>query len=126
MMGHHLIFCAFSERTTIRVFSEQWVGRRGAVSWPARSSDLNPLDCWLLGHPKTLVYSAPNSDLLQHQVENACQEIRVEPGIFDRVSASVRRRADVCGEMQGNNKEHLLQVSLEHRPCQQTWFLDVC
>jgi hypothetical protein len=44
-----------------------------------------------MGIPKTLVYSAPINDLqvLQQHVENACEEIRVKPGIFDRVRTSV-------------------------------------
>jgi uncharacterized membrane protein len=57
-----------------------------------------------------LVHSAPINDLevLQQRVENTCQEIRVKPGIFDRVRTSVRRRAESCVEMYGNHTEHLL------------------
>jgi hypothetical protein len=36
------------------------------------------------------------------------QEIRVKPGILDRVENSVRRRAKSCVEMHGNHIEHLL------------------
>jgi hypothetical protein len=41
---------------------------------------LNPLDFWLWGHLKTLVYSALINDLeiFQEQVENSCQEIQVK------------------------------------------------
>jgi hypothetical protein len=39
---------------------------------------------------------------------NARQEIRVKPGIFDRVSASVRRKAENCVEMRGNHRDHLM------------------
>jgi hypothetical protein len=46
-----------------QTFGEQWIGCGGAVNWPARSPDLNPLDFWLWGHLKTLVYSAPINDL---------------------------------------------------------------
>jgi hypothetical protein len=43
----------------------------------------------------TLVYSAPINDLevLQQRVGNACQEIQVKPGIFDRVRTSVRSKS---------------------------------
>jgi hypothetical protein len=93
-----------------QTFSEQWIGSGGPVNWPARSPDLNPLGFWLWGHLKTLVYLAPINDLevLQQRVQNACQEIRVKPGIFDRVRTSVRRRAESCVEMHGNHREHLL------------------
>jgi hypothetical protein len=93
-----------------QTYGEQWIGRGSPVSWPARSPDLNPLDFWLWGHLKALVYSAPINGLevLQERVENACREIRVEPGIFDRVHTSVRCRAESYVEMHGNHVEHLL------------------
>jgi hypothetical protein len=52
-----------------------------------------------------LLYPASISDLevIQQRVENACQEIRVKPGIFDRVRTSVRRSAGRCVEMEGNH-----------------------
>jgi hypothetical protein len=101
-----------------QTFGEQWIGRGGPVNWPARSPDLNPLEFWLRGHVEALVYSARINGLevLQHRVENACQESRVKPGIFYRASASVRRRAASCVETHGKHREHLLQRSLEHRP----------
>jgi hypothetical protein len=46
-----------------QTFSEQWIGHRGSVILPSRSSELNPLDFWLWKHLKTLVYLAPMSDL---------------------------------------------------------------
>jgi hypothetical protein len=44
-------------------FGEQWTGWESQINWPARSPDLNPLDIWLRGHTKSLVYSPPVSDL---------------------------------------------------------------
>jgi hypothetical protein len=32
-----------------REFPNRWIGRRGAIEWPARSPDLNPLDFYLWG-----------------------------------------------------------------------------
>jgi hypothetical protein len=50
------------------------------------------------------MYSAPMSDLevLQQRVENACQEIRVNPGIFEKVHTSVLRRAESCVGLHGH------------------------
>jgi hypothetical protein len=74
-----------------QTFGEQWIGRGGPFSWPARSPDLNPMDILLWGHLRSSVYSSPVSDLevLQQRVENACQKIGLKPGIFDRVRTSV-------------------------------------
>jgi hypothetical protein len=93
-----------------QTFGEQWIGRGGPVNWPARSPDLNPSDFWLWGQLKSAVYSARVSDLevSKQRVENACQEIRVKPGIFDRVRTSVQRGAESCVEMHGNHTEHVM------------------
>jgi hypothetical protein len=63
-----------------------------------------------LGHLKSLVYSAPINDIevLQQCVENACQEIGVKRGRFDRVRPCVCSRAESCVEMHGKRIEHLL------------------
>jgi hypothetical protein len=49
----------FVRIVTQHLFGEQWIGRGGPVSWPARSPDLNPLDLLLWRHLKSLVYWAP-------------------------------------------------------------------
>jgi hypothetical protein len=111
----------------IQTFGKQWIGCGGSVNWPERSPDLNPLVA--VGDLQILVYSAPISDLeaLEQRVENVYQEIRVKPGIFDRVHTSVRRRAESCVEMHGNHTGHLLWRSHEHRPyLSRHWFLDIC
>jgi hypothetical protein len=76
MMGHHLIFSALSHNTWTRLSVNS-------------------------GHD---VYSAPISDLevLQQQVENVLQEIQVQPGIFDRMRASARRRLKVVMKCMGS------------------------
>jgi hypothetical protein len=33
-------------------YPDRWIGRNGPIPWPARFTDLNPLD-FLWGHPKT-------------------------------------------------------------------------
>jgi hypothetical protein len=109
-------------------FGERWIGRGGPVNWPTRSPDLNPLDFWLWEHLKALIYSAPMNDSegLQERVENACQETWVKPGTFDRVSTSVRRRAESYIEMHGNHTKYLLWRSHERYPyLSRRWFLDV-
>lgn len=119
-----------------QTFGEQWIGRGDPVNWPAQSPDLSPLVFWLWGHLKSLVYSAPITDLeiLQQQVEKVSQEIRMKPGMTDRVHMFVRWRAESCVEMYGNHIEHLLWRSHEHCPylsrhwltenfCSFTWVL---
>ena len=40
-----------------------WIGRRGLVEWPPRSPDLPPLDFYLWGHLKVMVYQESMRDL---------------------------------------------------------------
>lgn len=74
-------------------FRNQWIGRGGPVPWPARSPDLNPLDFYLWGHLKTLVYNSQidTVDELRLRILNAIETIRQTPGIFERVCQSFRR-----------------------------------
>ena len=38
-------------------FPGHWIGRRVPVEWPPRSPDLTPLDYYLWGHLKAMVYA---------------------------------------------------------------------
>jgi hypothetical protein len=55
----------------------------------------DPLDFYLWGHLKTLVYAAPvdNKEAIHHLIVDACQTIRNYPGIFEPMWRSVLRRA---------------------------------
>lgn len=44
-------------------FPDRWIGRRGAIEWPARSPDLNPLDYFFWGYLKGKVYTTKPQDL---------------------------------------------------------------
>ncbi|PNF16851.1 hypothetical protein B7P43_G06773 [Cryptotermes secundus] len=46
-------------------FPNHWLGSGGAVAWPLRSPDLTPLDYYLWGHMKTLVYETIPKTALQ-------------------------------------------------------------
>ena len=40
--------------------SGRWIGRRGAIEWPARSPDLTPCDYWLWSYLRSKVYTPGN------------------------------------------------------------------
>ncbi|KAJ4434057.1 hypothetical protein ANN_16376 [Periplaneta americana] len=67
--------------------SDRWIGRGGPIAWPPRSPDLNPLDFYLWGHLKSLVYSSPVPDLqsLRNRIVARSEDIRNTPGVRDRV-----------------------------------------
>lgn len=91
-------------------FPNKWIGRGAATSWPARSPDLNPLDFYLWGHLKNIVYSRPvaNVEILRQRVEEGFQQIQQTPGIWERVRQSMMRRLEACVRANGSHFEHLL------------------
>lgn len=93
-----------------RMYPGRWIGRGGPVYWPPRSPDLNPLDYFLWGYLKALVYATPVDTLeeLQQRVFNACDHVRNIPGIFSRVRSSMEKRIRGCIEMNGGHFQHLL------------------
>ena len=102
-------------RITVRrhlntIFPGRWIGRGGPIPWPPRSPDLNPIDFYLWGHLKGIVYSEPIPDVqtLEQHIRAACDAIRIEPGIFERVRQSLLRRVQGCLEARGSHFQHLL------------------
>ncbi|GFU58731.1 hypothetical protein TNCV_932721 [Trichonephila clavipes] len=77
-------------------FPGGWIGRGGPIAWPARSPDLSPLDFFLWGFLKGLVYETPVAtpeDLVGRIVEAAgC--VRDTPGIFEKVFGVIFNLSD--------------------------------
>lgn len=91
-------------------FPNRWIGRGGHVAWPPRSPDLTPLDFFLWGHVKTLVYATPVETVeeLTARILAACEEVQQTPGIFGAVRRNLLRRCASCVEAGGRHFEHLL------------------
>ncbi|EFN70598.1 hypothetical protein EAG_15359, partial [Camponotus floridanus] len=47
-----------TERFLDERFPRKWIGCERPITWPTRSPDLNPLDFYLWGHLKAIMYSA--------------------------------------------------------------------
>ncbi|KAJ4444666.1 hypothetical protein ANN_06463 [Periplaneta americana] len=103
-------FSRTARRYLDRRFPDRWIGRGGPIAWPPRSPDLNPLDFYLWGHLKSLVYSSPVTDLesLRNRIVACSEDIRNTPGVWDRVRRSMRDRCEVCIQTGGEHFEHLL------------------
>ncbi|KAJ4434255.1 hypothetical protein ANN_22805 [Periplaneta americana] len=103
-------FSRTARRYLDRRFPDRWIGRGGPIAWPPCSSDLNPLDFYLWGHLKSLVYSSPVPDLesLRNGIVACSEDIRNTPGVWDRVRRSMRHRCEVCIQAGGGHFEHRL------------------
>jgi len=55
-------------------FPDAWIGRGGPILWPPRSRDLSPLDFFLWGYIKNIVYA---------------EKIRNIPHLQDRITSAI-------------------------------------
>ncbi|KAJ4443164.1 hypothetical protein ANN_04814 [Periplaneta americana] len=106
-------FSRTARRYLDRRFPDRWIGRGGPIAWPPRSPDLNPLDFYLWGHLKSLVYLSPVPDLesLRNRIVACSEDIRNTPGVWDRVLRA--KRDEVTGERRKlhNTELHALYSS---------------
>ena len=89
-------------------FPNRWIGRGGRVMWPARSPDLTPLDYFLWGTLKDMVYKEEPTTLhdMQQRIIAACASI--SPDVIKRSTQSVIGRIQSCIDNNGHHFEHLL------------------
>lgn len=90
------------------VFGDKWIGRGGPVVWPPRSPDLTPLDFFLWGHIKDVVYQTPPQSLddLKQRITVACAAITVQT--LEDVHKSTHLRVQLCLGAEGQQFEHFL------------------
>lgn len=89
-------------------YPDRWIGRGGPRRWPARSPDLNPLDFFLWGHLKNLIYRQPinTEEELRNRIQQAFATCT--PQMITDSKLSLLRRARLCVQMNGGHFEHLL------------------
>lgn len=90
------------------VFPNRWIGRRGAIEWPARSPDLSPLDYFVWGHIKAVVYkNKPESiEDLRGKIIQAVRSVPQESLLL--ATSAFYTRLGHCQAVQGQQFEHLL------------------
>ena len=86
-------------------FGETWIDRGGPIILPQCSLDLTPLDYFLWGHMKSLVYETPmDSEEDSLAWDMAAADVGLE-GIGDRVYEKMVRRSLACVEVAGRHIE---------------------
>ena len=91
-------------------FLNRWLGRGGPVAWPPRSPDITPLDYYLWGHMKTLVYETKveSRAALRDRIFAAAEHIRNYPDNVASATQSLLMRAENCIATGGEHFEQLL------------------
>lgn len=84
-------------------FDKKIISRNGSVNWPPRSCDLTPLDFFLWGYVKSLVYvnKPANLDELRINIEKAIAEISID--IFPKVIENWIQRIYSCKRFRGGH-----------------------
>jgi len=79
-------------------FPNRWLGHGGPVAWPLRSPDLTPLDYYLWGHMKTLVYETKvNSRAAMCDcIFGVAEHIHNHPDVIASATQSLLMRAENC------------------------------
>lgn len=93
-------------------YGRRWIGRGGPVPWPPRSPDLTPLDFFLWGRIKSLVYvTQPTSvEELREKIEQAFVLVKSDTEVLSKLKYNLRKRAIKCIEQGGGHFETLLKV----------------
>lgn len=91
-------------------FPERWIGRSGPIAWPPRSPDLNPIDFFIWGYYKELVYHSEFSTLqqLKSKLSEAAEKIQQKTQVFQDLRINFLRRCRLCIEAGGGHFEHLI------------------
>ena len=82
-------------------FGERVISRNGPIEWPPRSCDLTPLDFFLWGHIKSLVYANKPATLddLKDNIQREISNVPVE--MWARVMENWVQRIDRCKRARG-------------------------
>lgn len=89
-------------------FPDRWIGRGSeTIQWPPRSPDLTPLDFYLWGTLKSMVYANPvnsREELIQ-KINEAAQLLKNRPAQLNR---QMQTRLNLCVEKDGAHFENFL------------------
>lgn len=92
-------------------YPNKWIGRGGPLPWPARSPDLTPMDFYVWGHMKSIVYQDGhpilNEETLKQKIVSAAEEIKRQL-TSTVVKSELRHRIRRCSSNRGGHFEHEL------------------
>ena len=93
-----------------RNYSNRSIGQQGAIAWPPRSPDLTPLDFYLWGHMKWLVYtlSSINEEDLVNKIMDDAIAIKNDPGVIQNAMQSILEQARLYIDVGGGHFEKLM------------------
>ncbi|GFY33579.1 uncharacterized protein TNCV_3343151 [Trichonephila clavipes] len=95
-------------------FGDHLISHFGPVNWPPRSCDLTPLDYFLWGYVKSLVY-ADKPQTLDHLEDNIRRVIAdIRPQMLEKVIENWTSRLDYIRASRGSHMPEIIFKVTEH------------
>ncbi|GFT30215.1 putative transposable element [Trichonephila clavipes] len=88
-------------------FGDRLISRFEPVNWPPRSCDLTPLDYFLWGYVKSLVY-ADKPQTLDHLEDNIRRIADIQPQMLEKVIENWTSRLDYIRASRGNHMPEII------------------
>ena len=84
-------------------YPNRWIGRGRPFSWTAWSPDLAPLDYFLWGSMKSIVYGTPltSAEYLIARVHGAIESLTRQSQLLGHVCEAQHRRCRLCNDVEG-------------------------
>lgn len=90
-------------------YPRRWFGRNGPFRWPPRSPDLTPLDFFLWGYMKDVVYKTVPEDQLDTLERIRLSQADITPEMLENVRTNIIKRCEMCLQRNGGTFEHLMR-----------------
>ena len=86
-------------------FPERWIGRDAPIPWPPRSPNITPLDFFLFGYVKNIVYRTKVSNVsdLQQRIIEALDTVTVD--MLARIWLEIEYQLDILRATDGAHVE---------------------
>lgn len=89
-------------------FPDKWLGTNGPIAWPARSPDLTPLDFFVWGYVKDVLYKERYATVATMTVKVEEILLSIHPNTLKKAVESCLVRGHACLFNNGGHFEHLL------------------
>lgn len=92
-------------------FPHRWIGRGSEFPWPPRSPEFNPLDFYVWGYLKSLVYNSEihNQNELLAKIHEAANTLKNGNAMFFKVRQHLQKSLRKCIEVNGGHFQHLMK-----------------
>lgn len=90
------------------LFANKVISRRGTIEWPPRSPDLSPLDYYLWGYLKSVVYENKPTTLMALKQNITTEMAAISRATCQGVINNLRSRFEECLQREGRHLDNII------------------